>query len=117
MTLQKSGTSLAILQVASVVDLGAVWNRSNNPNQLPSQMFLAGTGLGIILEPAQGLTIRADYAVTLVGLSDRGNNTKITMSILVWDTVFEVLLQCGSVVVEAVWDYSGLICALKIMKF
>ena len=75
-TLQKSQSGTSVLKIAPFVDFGTVWNRSNNPNALPSQRFLAGGGLGVILEPAPGLTIRADYAVPFVNLSDRGENAQ-----------------------------------------
>lgn len=75
-TLQKTQSGTSILKIAPFIDFGTVGNRSNNPNTLPSQRFLAGGGLGVILEPAPGLTIRADYAVPFVNLSDRGENAQ-----------------------------------------
>jgi hemolysin activation/secretion protein len=75
-TLQKTPSGAPILRIAPFIDFGTVWNRSNNPNLLPNQRFLAGGGLGVILEPAPGLTIRADYAVPFVNLSDRGENAQ-----------------------------------------
>lgn len=75
-TLQKTQSGAPILRIAPFLDFGTVWNRSNNPNNLPNQRFLAGGGLGVILEPAPGLTLRADYAVPFVNLSDRGENAQ-----------------------------------------
>jgi hemolysin activation/secretion protein len=76
LTLHKNAAGLPVLQVAPFFDLGTVWNRSGNPNQLPSQRFLAGAGVGVIVSPAKGLTMRADYGVPLVNLSDRGDNSQ-----------------------------------------
>ena len=67
---------LPIVQLAPFFDAGAVWNKSGNPNLLPDQTFLAGTGLGIIYEPLRGFVIRLDYARPLVELRDRGNNAQ-----------------------------------------
>ena len=67
---------LPILQFAPFADVGKVWNKSSNPNRLGDQNFLAGVGMGIILEPAPGLVIRLDYAYPLIDLRDRGNNAQ-----------------------------------------
>ena len=67
---------LPILQLAPFADVGKVWNKSGNPNKLGDQNFLAGVGMGIILEPASGLVIRLDYAYPLIDLRDRGNNAQ-----------------------------------------
>jgi hemolysin activation/secretion protein len=75
-TFQKNELGASIGQIVPFLDLGTVWNRSDNPNKLPSQRFLAGVGLGVILEPVAGFTIRGDYAVPLVELKDRGNNAQ-----------------------------------------
>ncbi|MBD2432614.1 MULTISPECIES: ShlB/FhaC/HecB family hemolysin secretion/activation protein [Fischerella] len=64
------------LQLAPFVDMGAVWNVSENPNRLPDQTFLASAGLGLIWEPVPRLLMRFDYAVPFVDLSDRGNNAQ-----------------------------------------
>ncbi|PZV16534.1 MAG: ShlB/FhaC/HecB family hemolysin secretion/activation protein [Pseudanabaena sp.] len=63
-----------IVQLAPLIDLGTVWNSGRNLNLLPIQNFLAGTGLGIIIEPINRLILRLDAALPLVNLSDRGNN-------------------------------------------
>lgn len=75
-TIQRTQTGAPILQVAPFIDLGTVWNLSNNPNLLPNQRFLAGGGIGVILEPTPGLFLRADYAIPFIKLSDRGNNAQ-----------------------------------------
>ncbi|NJK38572.1 MAG: ShlB/FhaC/HecB family hemolysin secretion/activation protein [Oscillatoriales cyanobacterium SM2_3_0] len=62
------------LQLAPFLDLGAVWNQGDNPNQLVGQTFLAGVGLGVLWEPVENLIIRLDYGYPLVDLDDRGNN-------------------------------------------
>lgn len=63
-----------IVQLAPFVDLGTVWNNSRNLNVLPNQNFLAGGGLGILVEPIKRLNLRLDYAIPFVNLSDRGSN-------------------------------------------
>ncbi|WP_242016381.1 ShlB/FhaC/HecB family hemolysin secretion/activation protein [Pseudanabaena cinerea] len=62
------------LQFGPFVDLGAIWNHPRNPNQLPQQNFIAGGGLVAILEPLKGLTMRLDYAIPFLRLSDKTNN-------------------------------------------
>jgi hemolysin activation/secretion protein len=73
---QRDASGSPVLQLAPFLDLGTVWNKSNNPNTLPAQRFLAGGGLGLILEPIPRLTIRLDYAVPFVRPSDRGENAQ-----------------------------------------
>ncbi|WP_348253929.1 ShlB/FhaC/HecB family hemolysin secretion/activation protein [Leptolyngbya sp. AS-A5] len=75
-TVQRNAAGLPVLQLVPFVDFGTVWNRSDNPNLLPSQRFLSSGGVGLILEPIPRLTMRADYAVPFVRLSDRGNNAQ-----------------------------------------
>ncbi|MBW4441053.1 MAG: ShlB/FhaC/HecB family hemolysin secretion/activation protein [Plectolyngbya sp. WJT66-NPBG17] len=75
-TVQRNPTGAPVLQFAPFIDAGTVWNRSNNPNVLPDQRFLAGGGLGVILEPTPRLQLRADYAIPFSRLSDRGNNAQ-----------------------------------------
>ncbi len=67
-------TNRSILQLAPFIDLGAVWNNSNNPTPLPPQTFLAAAGLGVILEPIQNLVIRLDAALPFVNVQGRGSN-------------------------------------------
>ncbi|MEB3177842.1 MAG: ShlB/FhaC/HecB family hemolysin secretion/activation protein [Nostocaceae cyanobacterium] len=71
---QKSGQP--VLQLAPFIDMGAVWNHPDNPNKLSNQTFLAGAGLGVIWQPFSNLGLRADYALPLVDLSDKGNNAQ-----------------------------------------
>ncbi|QIR40035.1 ShlB/FhaC/HecB family hemolysin secretion/activation protein [Tolypothrix sp. PCC 7910] len=59
------------LQLAPFIDMGAVWNAANNPNQLPNQTFLASAGLGLLWEPIPRLLMRCDYAFPFIDLSDR----------------------------------------------
>ncbi|MBE7383375.1 MAG: ShlB/FhaC/HecB family hemolysin secretion/activation protein [Leptolyngbya sp. SIO1E4] len=72
--LRDQETSHPVMQLTPFIDLGYVWNQTNNPNVQPTQRFLAGAGLGIILTPTQGLQMKFDYGVPLVDLSDRNNN-------------------------------------------
>ncbi len=74
--LQKDDAGKPLIQLAPFVDLGSVWNKSNNPNQLRNETFLAGAGIGLILEPFSGLKIRADYAFPLVNFSEKGSNAQ-----------------------------------------
>ncbi|BAY34724.1 polypeptide-transport-associated domain-containing protein [Nostoc carneum NIES-2107] len=78
-TVQRNKAGLSTLQVIPFVDLGAVWNQSDNPNKLPNQTFLASAGLGLLWNQALGidkLTMRLDYGIPFVDLSDRGNNAQ-----------------------------------------
>ncbi|MBE9011683.1 ShlB/FhaC/HecB family hemolysin secretion/activation protein [Pseudanabaenaceae cyanobacterium LEGE 13415] len=75
-TLQRTQSGAPVLQIAPFIDIGTVWNRSDNPNVLPDQRFLAGGGIGLILEPISGLFLRADYAIPFTRISDRGNNAQ-----------------------------------------
>lgn len=74
--LQRNESGLPNLQIAPFIDMGAVWNKDNNPNPLPRQNFLVGAGLGLIWEPLPRLGVRLDYAIPIVDLSDRGNNAQ-----------------------------------------
>ena len=67
-------TKRSLLQVAPFIDLGAVWNHSNNPTPSLSQNFLAAAGLGVIIEPIERLIFEIDAAIPFVNLQDRGNN-------------------------------------------
>lgn len=73
-TLARDEAGDAIFQIAPFFDAGTVWNSDNNPNQLPSQKFLAGIGLGTWWQIEKGFTLRLDYAIPLVDLQDRGEN-------------------------------------------
>ena len=67
------------LKLVPFFDLGAVWNSADNPNLLPRQQVLVGTGLGVIVDDPlglKGLSLRLDYGVPLNDLDDRGNNVQ-----------------------------------------
>ncbi|MDJ0702316.1 MAG: ShlB/FhaC/HecB family hemolysin secretion/activation protein [Leptolyngbyaceae cyanobacterium MO_188.B28] len=73
-TVVRNKTAAYLLQFAPFIDLGAVWNNSENPNPQPDQRFLAGAGLGILWQPIQDLNIRLDYGLPFIDLDDRGDN-------------------------------------------
>ncbi|MEH1865115.1 MAG: ShlB/FhaC/HecB family hemolysin secretion/activation protein [Nostoc sp.] len=78
-TVQRDESGLSAIQLAPFLDMGAVWNQSNNPNQLPDQTFLVGAGLGLLWNQAMGidnLFLRLDYGFPFIDLSDRGNNAQ-----------------------------------------
>jgi hemolysin activation/secretion protein len=59
------------LQLVPFFDFGTVWNnRSDNPDP----QTLASLGLGLQWQPFNGLSLRADYGIPLIGISDRGNS-------------------------------------------
>ena len=70
----RNTSGLPVFQLAPFLDLGYVWNDSDNPNTETDQRFLAGLGLGISWEPFENFSIRLDYGVPLVDLDDRGEN-------------------------------------------
>jgi len=72
--LARDTAGIPILQLAPFLDLGYVWNDSDNPNTEVDQRFLAGLGLGVAWEPFENFTIRLDYGIPLVDLDDRGDN-------------------------------------------
>lgn len=74
-TLQRDKNGLATFQLAPFVDVGTVWNKPDNPNQL-DEKFLAGVGLGLLWEPIPRLNLRIDYAVPLVSIDDESNNAQ-----------------------------------------
>jgi hemolysin activation/secretion protein len=76
MTIGRDGSGNPLLQIAPFFDAGMVWNVDKNPNLLQSQRFLAGTGIGVLVQPLPGLNIRVDYAIPLVDLDDKGNNAQ-----------------------------------------
>jgi hemolysin activation/secretion protein len=78
-TVQRNESGLSTLQLAPFIDLGAVWNQSDNPNKLPNQTFLASAGLGLLWNQALGidrLSLRLDYGIPFIDLKDRGNNAQ-----------------------------------------
>jgi hemolysin activation/secretion protein len=73
-TLQRDASGIPKLQLAPFLDVGTVWNLSNNPNKLTNQTFLAGIGLGLIWEPIRRVNVRLDYGFPLVRIKDKGDN-------------------------------------------
>ena len=73
-TLTRNQAGDSVLQVAPFVDLGAVWNHEDNPNELPDKTFLASAGLGLLWEPLPGLNLRLDYGVPFVDIEELGDN-------------------------------------------
>lgn len=63
-----------VMQLAPFVDLGKVWNNSDNPNPQARQRFLIGAGLGFLWQPIPGLNIRLDYGIPFINLDDRGKD-------------------------------------------
>ncbi len=70
----RNTSGLPVFQLAPFIDFGYVWNDSDNPNTETDQRFLAGLGLGLSWQPFENFSIRLDYGVPLVDLSDRGDN-------------------------------------------
>ena len=75
-TLHKDEFGNPNLQVAPFADIGAVWNSSDNSNDVSGENFLASVGLGFIWQPIPNLQTRIDYAVPLVESSTRGENAQ-----------------------------------------
>ncbi|NES00995.1 MAG: BamA/TamA family outer membrane protein, partial [Symploca sp. SIO1B1] len=73
-TLIQGQPGISLLQVAPFVDLGMVWNNPSNPDQIANEHFLAGLGTGIIYSPIKDLTLRLDFTLPLIDLSDRSTN-------------------------------------------
>jgi hemolysin activation/secretion protein len=75
-TLERDESGIATFVLAPFFDVGYVWNRGINPNELVDQTFIAGLGLGILWEPLPNLNLRLDYGLPLVDLDDRGENAQ-----------------------------------------
>lgn len=75
-TLNRDEAGLPVLQLAPFIDFGTIWNRSDNPNRLPDQRFLAGGGIGLLWQPLPRLNIRLDYGIPFVRLRDRGGDAQ-----------------------------------------
>ncbi len=73
---QRNESGQPIIQLTPFIDMGMVWNQSDNPNKLPPQNFIAGAGLGVLWELLPDLNLRADYAFPLVKLDDKGKNAQ-----------------------------------------
>lgn len=74
--LMRDEAGIPTLQVAPFIDMGTVWNVSDNPNRLSNETFLIGGGLALIWEPYPRWVIRLDYGLPFITLSDRGNNAQ-----------------------------------------
>ncbi|MBD0261702.1 MAG: ShlB/FhaC/HecB family hemolysin secretion/activation protein [Tolypothrix sp. Co-bin9] len=78
-TVLRNESGLSTIQLIPFIDMGAIWNQSDNPNRLPSQTFLASAGLGLLWNQALGidrLTLRLDYGIPFIDLKDKGNNAQ-----------------------------------------
>ena len=76
-TVKRNASGNPMIQIVPFVEMSSVWNQPQNPNELLSQKFIAGTGLGLIWEPflgISGLSLKLDYGLPLVDLRDRRNN-------------------------------------------
>ncbi|MBE9118153.1 ShlB/FhaC/HecB family hemolysin secretion/activation protein [Lusitaniella coriacea LEGE 07157] len=73
-TLVSNELGESVVQLAPFFDMGTVWNRSGNPNTLPSQRFIAGIGSGILWSPLENLALRLDFTLPLVNVRDRGTS-------------------------------------------
>ncbi|NJM45921.1 MAG: ShlB/FhaC/HecB family hemolysin secretion/activation protein, partial [Alkalinema sp. RU_4_3] len=73
-TLKRNAAGESLVQVIPFLDLGKVWNDSDNPTPLPKEQFLASLGLGLTWKPVQNLNLRLDYGLPLVKTGDRGSN-------------------------------------------
>lgn len=73
-TVIRNTSNVSILQIAPFLDLGSIWNHSDNPNPLPDEQFLVGIGAGLLWQVIPGLNLRLDYARPLVSIADKGNN-------------------------------------------
>ena len=62
------------LQLIPFVEVGHVWNDSDNPNPLPDETTLVSGGLGAVWNPVEGLNLRLDYGIPFVDLDDAGDN-------------------------------------------
>jgi len=76
-TIQRDESGISVMQLAPFIDIGNVWNKSDNPNNpLPAQTFLAGVGLGFLWQPHPQFNLRLDYGIPLINLRDRGNDVQ-----------------------------------------
>ncbi len=75
-TLVRNEQEEPLLILAPYFDMGYIWNNADNPNFLPEQQFIAGLGLGLSIQPWEGLSIRVDYSPPLIDLDDRGDNVQ-----------------------------------------
>lgn len=75
-TLERGKDGLPVFQLAPFIDVGTVWNQPDNPNIITGQRFLAGAGMGLLWQPVPQLNLRIDYALPLIGISDKGDNAQ-----------------------------------------
>lgn len=76
-TLSRDAAGRPNLYVTPFLEVGNVWRSDNNPNPLPNQSFLVGTGIGLLWNNAFKLPdfkLRLDYGVPLTSISDRGDS-------------------------------------------
>ncbi|NET45935.1 ShlB/FhaC/HecB family hemolysin secretion/activation protein [Okeania sp. SIO2B3] len=76
-TLTQDARGAPQIQIAPFVDMGAIWNKPNNPNELLDQRFLIGAGVGFLWVNFLGidnLIVRGDYGYPFIDLDDRGDN-------------------------------------------
>jgi hemolysin activation/secretion protein len=75
-TIARDKGASSTLIINPFVDLGAIWNHPENPNNdsLARQRFLSSAGLGLLWKPIPNLNLRLDYGIPLVNLNDRGSN-------------------------------------------
>ncbi|MEH2385075.1 MAG: BamA/TamA family outer membrane protein [Nostoc sp.] len=64
-------SNVETLQLILFFDMGIAWN---NRGINTDAQTLASLGLGLHWQPFNGLVLRADYVVPLMGTSDRGNS-------------------------------------------
>ncbi|BAZ37462.1 surface antigen D15 domain-containing protein [Calothrix sp. NIES-4101] len=64
-------SNVETLQLLPFFDIGTVWN---NRDRNPDPQTLASLGLGLKWQPFNGLILRADYGVPLIGISDGGSS-------------------------------------------
>lgn len=63
-----------ILEVIPFIDLGAIWNNPDNPNDLPDETFLASIGLGMQWRLSDEFVFNLDYGIPLIDFENKGNN-------------------------------------------
>ncbi|MDG2992089.1 ShlB/FhaC/HecB family hemolysin secretion/activation protein [Candidatus Synechococcus calcipolaris G9] len=60
-----------IISINPLFDAGWVWNNSSNPNGVVPNNFLAGVGMGLLIQPVRNLDIKFEYAIPLLNLPDQ----------------------------------------------